>query len=111
MQLEQTVKGGEGHNEYWPLGQGPVKARPHRHKGKSPFPYTPPYTRVRTGRFCKAELTRGAGESIRLSEEAQNVSANSRTSDSQEALRQLLNLRSRAGTGFVPRFLQGLTWR
>jgi len=41
MQLEQTVKGGEGHNEYWPLGQGPVEARPPIGiGGKSPFPYT-----------------------------------------------------------------------
>src|SRR5215469_795265 len=45
MQLEQTVKGGEGHNEYWPLGQGPVEARPpseltlpphHRTRGSAP---------------------------------------------------------------------------
>ena len=35
MQLEQTVKGGVGHNQYWPLGQGRVKARiPNRHRGK-----------------------------------------------------------------------------
>jgi len=41
MQLEQTVKGGEGHNKYWPLGQGPVEARPRIGVGgKSPFPHT-----------------------------------------------------------------------
>lgn len=41
MQLEQTVKGGEGQNEYWPLGQGPVEARPRIGiGGKSPFPHT-----------------------------------------------------------------------
>jgi len=28
MQLGQTVKGDVGHNEYWPLGQGPLKKAP-----------------------------------------------------------------------------------
>jgi len=60
MQLEQTVKGGEGHNEYWPLGQGPVEARPPIGiGGKSPFPYTTVHADPHR-RFRKVELTRGA---------------------------------------------------
>jgi len=59
MQLEQTVKGGEGHNEYWPLGQGPVEARPPIGiGGKSPFPYTTVHADPHR-RFRKVELTRG----------------------------------------------------
>ena len=62
MQLGQTVKGAVGHNEYWPLGQGPLK-RLARQIGieSSLSPATAPGKRVRTGRFRKIEPKRAGG--------------------------------------------------